>query len=58
MPIHTRQIATVDAARIREALRTAGVRHAIQIDGDCATLAFLSDDARAAADAIAAELSR
>jgi len=58
MTIATRQIATVDAARLTAALRDAAVPYAKQIDGDQTTLIFNERDARAAADVIAAELSR
>jgi hypothetical protein len=58
MPITTRIIATTDAARLIEAIRTAGLRFAAQVDGDQTTLIFTACEARAAADAIAAELSR
>ena len=56
--LKTRTIALTDAARIKTALTDAGVRVAIQIDGDDAQLIYLADDAQAAADAIAAELTR
>ena len=58
MKTATRTIDLSDTARIREALRTAGVRHAIQIDGDDAQMIVMADDARTAADAIAMELGR
>jgi hypothetical protein len=58
MPIATRQIATIDAARLTEAIRTAGLRFAVQVDGDQTTLIFTACEAQAAADVIAAELSR
>jgi hypothetical protein len=58
MQIATRQIATIDAARLTAALRDAAVPYAKQIDGDTTTLIFNQCDAQAAADAIAAELSR
>jgi hypothetical protein len=58
MQIATRQIATIDAARLIEAIRTAAIRCGVQVDGDTTTLIFNQCDARAAADAIAAELSR
>jgi hypothetical protein len=56
--IATRQIATVDAARLIEAIRTTGLRFAAQVDGDQTTLIFTACESRAAADVIAAELSR
>jgi hypothetical protein len=58
MPIATRIIATTDAARLTAALRDAAVPYAKQIDGEQTTLIFNERDAKAAADAIAAELSR
>jgi len=58
MNIATRIIATVDAARLIDAIRTAGLRYAAQVDGDTTTLIFTICEARAAADVIAAELSR
>ena len=58
MPTATRTIALTDAARLKAALTDAGVRVAVQIDGDDAQLIYLACDAQAAADAIAAELSR
>jgi hypothetical protein len=54
----SRQIATVDVARIRETLAASGVRYAIQIDDEITTLIFLGSEASAAADAIAKELTR
>ena len=58
MPIATRIIATIDVARLTAALRSAAVPYAKQIDGDQTTLIFNERDAKAAADVIAAELSR
>ena len=58
MQIATRIIATVDAARLIEAIRTAGLRFAVQVDGEQSLLIFTDCEAKAAADAIAAELSR
>jgi len=53
----TRQIATADSARIVAAVRNAGLRVAYQVDGDVTTLIFHGDEAGAAADAMAAELT-
>jgi hypothetical protein len=58
MTITTRQIATTDAARLIEAIRTAAIRCGVQVDGDTTTLIFTACESRAAADVIAAELSR
>ena len=54
----TRTVATVDVARIRETLAASGIRYAIQIDDEITTLIFLGSEAKAAADAIAQELTR
>jgi hypothetical protein len=54
----SRQVATVDVAHLREALATAGVRIAIQIDGEVATLIALAEDAQEFTDTIVNELSR
>jgi hypothetical protein len=58
MTIATRIIATTDAARLIEAIRTAAIRCAAQVDGDQTTLIFTACESRAAADVIAAELNR
>jgi hypothetical protein len=58
MTIATRIIATTDAARLIEAIRTAGLRYAAQVDGDTTTLIFTECEAKVAANVIAAELSR
>ena len=57
-PITTRTVALTDVARLKAALQNAGVRFAVQCDTDAAVLVFRADDARVAADTIAAELAR
>ncbi len=54
----TRTVATVDVARIRATLVESGIRYAIQVDDEISTLIFAADEAQAAADAIANELTR